>query len=92
MHFFDVTSSCNNLNIFYNSDVFSDVLICNIPQIKFDVNGYIFSMATFVKSHRCPILKSDKFIQKTKKTRKYVEHVFRMLQVRFVIIRKPFLA
>ncbi|XP_021744211.1 uncharacterized protein LOC110710246 [Chenopodium quinoa] len=103
--FFGMPGSCNDLNVFYRSPVFDDVLQGHAPPINFWVNGHQYELAyyladgiyprwpTFIQGITHPQVQKDKlFTDQQAAVRKDVERAFGVLQARFAILRQPALA
>jgi hypothetical protein len=100
--FFGTAGSNNDLNVLYQSTLFTEVVQGRAPEVPFMVNGNEYKLgyyladgiypewAAFVKT--IPLPQSDKhklFAQHQEGARKDVERAFGVLQARFAIIREP---
>lgn len=99
--FFGTAGSNNDLNVLYQSSLFTEVVQGRAPEVQFMVNGNEYKLgyyladgiypewAAFVKTIPLPQSPEHKlFAQHQEGARKDVERAFGVLQARFAIIRE----
>lgn len=100
--YFGIAGSNNDLNVLYQSTLFTEVVQGRAPEVEFMVNGNEYKLgyyladgiypewAAFVKTIPLPQSERHKlFAQHQEGARKDVERAFGVLQARFAIIRHP---
>ena len=100
--FFGTAGSNNDINVLYQSTLFTEVVQGKAPEVQFMVNGNEYNLgyyladgiypewAAFVKTIPLPQSKEHKlFAQHQEGARKDVERAFGVLQARFASVREP---